>query len=102
MQNLSTINRFEHIEPEEPVVSTPRSTEGIFVVFVRVLDSEDTAPHGAHSEQRARIGPFLSEIKGIRRSNSQRRLTKLTDPGPIGHTICSHGHAAGLTSMQDV
>ena len=51
MQNLSTIDRFEHIEPDEPVSSTTYGQDRTFVVFVRVLDGEDTTPHEAYSEQ---------------------------------------------------
>ena len=62
MQNLSTIGRFEHIEPGESVGSTTYSQYRTFVVFVQVPHDEDTALNETHLEQWARIGPALPEI----------------------------------------
>ena len=51
MQNLSTINRFEHIEPEETVDSIIYSQNRTFGVFVRVLHDENMTPNEARIEQ---------------------------------------------------
>ena len=47
IRNLSTTNRFQHIEREELVVPTPHSSKGAFVIFVQMLHSENTTPHEA-------------------------------------------------------
>ena len=85
MQTLSTINRFELIESEEPVGSITYSQYTIFDVFVRVLRSDNKTSHEAQSEQWAHIGPALSEIEGICRTVNRKH----TNHAPDGHAICS-------------
>ena len=51
MQNISTINRFEHIEPKEPGGSITSSQDRAFGVFVRVPCSEETVLSETHPEQ---------------------------------------------------
>ena len=86
VQNLSTINRFEHIESEEPVDSITYSRDRAFVVFVRVPYSENTASHEAHPEQWTSIASALSEIEDMRQWTYN----------PL------NGHATGLTGMRYV
>ena len=62
MQNFFVINRFKHIESEESVGSIIYRQDMLFVVFVRVSDSKNTAQREAHLEQWVRIGLVSLEI----------------------------------------
>ena len=85
MRNLSIIDRFEHLGPEESVDSITYSQNRAFGVFVRVHRSENTTPHKAQPEQRALIDPALPEIEGICRNVNRN----YTNHGPDGYAICS-------------
>ena len=87
MQNLSTINRIEHIEPEESVGSIIYSQDSVFVAFVRVFHDKDTTPNEAHIEQR------VQAVYLYRRSKAPAEVTHKAAYESDGHTICS-------TSMQ--
>ena len=88
MQNLSTINRIEHIEPEEPVGSIIYSQDSIFVAFVRVFHDEDTVPNEAHIEQQVQA-VYLYRRSKAPAEPAQRACNRSDEPA-IGH-----GHAMG-------